>query len=209
MWKRVIGPTILVSVLWIAGSTITNHYVHIVYEYHTKVIEQNVSTIRAAWAMQDALWRLQAVVVEAPGKDQRETRIEASELESTFQRHLEDAQKTSFSPDEKSFVKAAQEHFSVYRDHLEDRLRPSGEATVPAPSSGETEKTIRLARAVAEPCRQLVALDERILADSTVRSTHLSAMVNLARLVFLIAGPAVGVLCGLWVARSAPLDFTD
>jgi signal transduction histidine kinase len=201
MWKRVIGPTILVSVLWIAGSTVTNHYAHIVYEYHSKVMEQNVSTIRAAWAMQDALWRLQAVVVEAPSKDQRETRIEASELESTFQRHLEDAQKTSFSPEEKAFVKAAQEHFSVYRDHVEARLRPSGGAAALTPLN-ETERTIRLARAVAEPCRQLIALNEHILADSTLRSTRLSAMVNLARLVFLIAGPAVGVLCGLWVARG-------
>ena len=89
MWKKVIGPTILVSLLWIAGSSITNHYAHRVYEYHSRVMEENVSTIRAAWAMQDALWRLQAVVMEAVGKEHRETRIEASELESVFERHLD------------------------------------------------------------------------------------------------------------------------
>ena len=91
MWKKVIGPTILVSVLWIAGSSITNHYAHRVYESHSRVMEENVSTIRAAWAMQDALWRLQSVVMEAAGKEHRETRIEASELESAFQRHLAEA----------------------------------------------------------------------------------------------------------------------
>ena len=53
MWKKVIGPTILVSLLWIAGSSITNYYAHRVYEYHSRVLEENVSTIRAAWAMQD------------------------------------------------------------------------------------------------------------------------------------------------------------
>jgi two-component system, NtrC family, sensor histidine kinase HydH len=202
MWKKVIWPTILVSLLWIAGSTITNHYVHRVYEYHSRVLEENVSTIRAAWAMQDTLWRLQAAVAEATGKEQRETRIEATELESAFQRHLEDAEKSSFTPQEKALVKAVREHFAVYRDHVEVRLKPSGLASLLTPLSGEKEKTIRLARAVAEPCRQLVELNERILADSTLQSARLSTVVNLIRLAFLIAGPIVGVLCGLWVARG-------
>jgi two-component system, NtrC family, sensor histidine kinase HydH len=202
MWKKVIGPTILVSLLWIAGSSITNHYVHRVYEYHSRVLEENVSTIRAAWAMQDALWRLQAAVVEATGKEHRETRIEATELESAFQRHLEEAEKSSFTPEEKALVKAAQEHFAVYRDHIEARFQPSGLVGLLTPQSAEKEKTIRLARAVAEPCRQLVELNERILTDSTLRSARLSTAVNLLRLAFLILGPIVGLLCGLWVARG-------
>ena len=108
MWKKVIGPTILVSVLWIAGSSITNHYAHRVYESHSRVMVENVSTIRAGWAMQDALWRLQSVVMEAAGKEHRETRIEASELEAAFQRHLAEAAKTAFTPEEKALVQAAQ-----------------------------------------------------------------------------------------------------
>ena len=123
--------------------------------------------------------------MEAAGKEHRETRIEASELESVFQRHLEDAEKTSFTPEEKALVKAAQEHFAVYRDHIEARLQPSGLVGLLTPQSTEKEKTIRLARAVAEPCRQLVDLNERILADSTLRSARLSTTVNVLRLAFL------------------------
>ena len=210
MWKKVIGPTILVSLLWIAGSSITNYYVHRVYEYHSRVLEENVSTIRAAWAMQDALWRLQAVVMEAAGKEHRETRIEATELESAFQRHLEEAEKTSFTPEEKALVKAAQEHFAVYRDHIEARLQPSGLVGLLTPQSAEKEKTIRLARAVAEPCRQLVELNERILADSTLQSARLSTTVNLLRLAFLDCGTDCGLaLRSVGCSRAAPLDFAD
>jgi signal transduction histidine kinase len=202
MWKKVIGPTILVSLLWIAGSSITNYYVHRVYEYHSKILDENVSTIRAAWAMQDALWRLQAVVMEATGKEQRETRIEAAELESAFQQHLEEAKKTSFTPEEQVFVKAASEHFAVYRDHIKARLQPPSVAGLPASQITDKEKTIRLARTVAEPCRQLAELNEHMLADFTVRSTKLSTLVNFMRLTFLIAGPIVGVVFGLWIARG-------
>jgi signal transduction histidine kinase len=140
--------------------------------------------------------------MEATGKEQRETRIEAAELESAFQRHLEEAKKTSFTPEEQVFVKAASEHFAVYRDHIKARLQPPSVAGLPASQITDKEKTIRLARTVAEPCRQLAELNEHMLADFTVRSTKLSTLVNFMRLTFLIAGPIVGVVFGLWIARG-------
>ena len=82
-------------------------------------------------------------------------------------------------------------------------MRPSGLARLLTPQNDETEKTIRLARAVAEPCRQL---DRPQRAHScrfcSTKHCACSTTVNLARLAFLIAGPVVGVLCGLWVARG-------
>ena len=202
MWKKVIGPTILVSLLWIAGSSISTFYIHRVYESHSRVLAENVSTMRAGWAMQDALWRIEAVVMEAGGKDHRETRIEVAELEAAFNRHLDEAEKTSFTPGELTLVKAVREHFAVYRDHIEARLKPAGLASLLTPQAADNEKTLRLARGVAEPCRQLIELNERMLADSTARSARLSTWVNLVRLAFLVAGPILGVLYGLWVARG-------
>jgi two-component system, NtrC family, sensor histidine kinase HydH len=202
MWKKVIGPTILVCLLWIVSSTVTSYYFHRVFEYHTRALEEDVATIRAAWAMQDALWRLQAVVMEASGKEYRETRIEASELEEAFEGYLKEAEQTAFSPGETTLVKAAQEHFAVYRDHIESRLRLMQGGGPLNLGEIEKEKTIRLARSVAEPCRQLVELNERTLAESTRRSAQLSTAVMLMRIIILIAGPVVGLLFGLWVARS-------
>lgn len=202
MWKRVIAPAIVVSILWIAGSSISTYYIHRVYESHSRALTENVATIRAAWALQDVLWRLQAVVMESPSKEERETRIEATELETAFDRHLAEAEKTSFTPDEIVLVTAIREHFAVYRDQIEARLRPPGLTGLLTSQSAEKEKTIRLARAVAEPCRQLVELNERMLAESTTRSTQLSAFVSLTRVAFLIAGPIVGVIFGLWIARG-------
>lgn len=209
MWKRVIAPAIVVSILWIAGSSISTYYIHRVYESHSRVLAENVSTIRAAWAMQDVLWRLHAVVMEAADKERRETRIEATELESAFERHLADAEKTSFTPDEQNAVKAVREHFTVYRDQIEARLKPSDLTGLLTSQTAEKEKTIRLARAVAEPCRQLIELNERMLADSTERSTRLSTWVNLMRLAFLIAGPIVGVALGWWIARGLHRSISE
>ena len=196
---------------WITGSSITNHYVHRVYEYHSRVMEENVSTMRAAWAMQDALWRLQAVVVEATVKDHRETRLEASELESAFQRHIEEAENTSFTSAKKRLSSKRRKSTSPFTAiTLTARLQRFRPGRLFPPQNAENEKTIRLARAVAEPCRQLVELNERILADSTRRSARLSTTVSLASAGF----PDCGADCGraFWSvgrSRTAPLDFAD
>jgi two-component system, NtrC family, sensor histidine kinase HydH len=202
MWKKIIGPTILVSLLWIISSGITTYCVHRVFEYHTRALGEDVTTIRAAWAMQDALWRLQAIVMEAPGKADHETRIEAGELEALFQRYLDEAEKTSLTAEEISLVKQVREHYTIYRDHIDTHSQTANPASAMMPQNVEREKTVRLARAVAEPCRQLVDVNERTLAESTRRSAHLGSAVILTRLVFLIAGPIVGLLCGIWVARG-------
>jgi two-component system, NtrC family, sensor histidine kinase HydH len=202
MWRKVVTPTLLVSFLWLAGSTLTSHFVQQVYEFHSQALEENVTSIRAAWAMQDVLWRLHAVVVEAGGKEQKETQVEANELENAFLRHLTEAEKSAYTPAEKAAVKAAGEHFSLYRDHIANRLRSQGLGGLLGSQAAEKEKTMRLARAVAEPCRQLLELNERMLTETTNRSTRLARSANMLRQAFLIAGPVVGIFCGLWVARG-------
>ena len=104
--------------------------------------------------------------------------------------------------EEKTLIKAVREHYSVYLNHVQERLRPQGLADLLIPQTAEKEKTIRLARAVAEPCRQLLELNERMLAEATERSARLNGVVNMFRFVFLVAGPILGVLCGLWIARG-------
>ncbi len=101
MWKKVVAPAVLVSILWIAGSSITNYYIQGVYESHARALEENVATIRAGWAMQDALWRLEAVVMEGEESNLRES--SADELKSVFLQHLEDAERTSVTPKSRSW----------------------------------------------------------------------------------------------------------
>lgn len=209
MWKKVSAPPILVSILWIAGSSITNYYVHRVYESHARVMAENVATIRASWAMQDALWRLEAVVMEAASYDRDEARSEADELGSAFQQHLNEAERTSFTEEERMLVQAVRERFAVYREHIDVRLQPPGLADLLTPQTAEKQRTIRLARAVAEPCRQLVSHNERILAHSAAQSTRLRSVVNMVRLGFLVAAPIVGVLCGVWVARGLSRSISE
>lgn len=209
MWRKIIGPTILVSVLWIAASSMTTYTMHWVDEYHARALADNVATIREAWAMQDALWRLHAVVMESGEQDRPDVRVEVTELERAFDRHLAEAEKTSLTEEEKILLNAAQDHFAVYRDHIQRRLQPPGLTGLLVPQAAEREKTVRLARSVVEPCRQLIDLNERLLAQAMARSASLRAGVNAVRFTFLVLGPIAGVLCGLWVARGLRRSISE
>jgi two-component system, NtrC family, sensor histidine kinase HydH len=201
MWKRVVAPAIVVSVLWIAGFVISSYYFHRFYESYSRVLDDDVATIRAAWAMQDALWRLHIIVGESNHKNYRETRMQAAELESAFERYLTEAERTSLTPDEKACAKAVRERLAVYRDHIETLFPLLRTASSPASRMAEESKRARLAYAVAEPCRQLVDLNERALADSMAQTKRLSTCVNVVRFAFLIMGPIVGLVLGWWIAR--------
>ena len=134
------APAVLVSLVWIAGNSITNHYMHRVYDSHSRALAENVATIRAGWAMQDALWRLEAVAIEAAAKDPAETSIEVHELQSAFLQHLDDAERSSFTDEERILVKAVREHFAVYRNHVESRLEPSEPDRLPTAQAAERRR---------------------------------------------------------------------
>ncbi len=202
MWKTIVTPIIVVSIIWVAGSTLTAHFVQQVYTSHTRALEDNVSSIRAAWAMRETLWRLHSIGVEATGKQPRETEVEIGELKAEFLKHLTEAEKSALTPAEQALVKAINEHFTLYCDSIASRIQPQGLGGLLTSSAAEKEKNMRLARAVAEPCRQLLALNEQMLSDANGQSTRLARWADLNRLAFLTAGPIVGIFCGLWVARS-------
>ena len=146
MWKKIVAPTILVSLLWVVGSTVTTYFIHQIYRSHTKVLTENVATIRELHGRsKTALWRLQVTVVVAPGKDPRETRIEAAELQVVFAQRLLEAEQSCYTAEEKTLIKAVREHYHVYLDHVQDRLRPQGLTERLLPQTAEKEKTIRLA----------------------------------------------------------------
>ena len=187
MWKRVVTPAIVVSILWIAGSSISTYYIHRVYESHSRVLEENVSTIRAAWACRT---RSGDCTRSSWNRATRNTARLASKPPSWNRRSTDTSRKPRklFLPEERDAVHAARDHFAIYRDQIDTHLQPPGLGDLLGSRTAENEKTIRLARAVAEPCRQLIELNERMLAESSASTAKLSTWINFLRLAFLIAG---------------------
>jgi len=176
MWKRVVAPTVLISLMWISVSVVTTYHINWLCEAHTRVLSENVTTIQAVGAMQDVLWRLQVAGLEAAGPGRPAAASPIAELEGAVEEHLRTAEKTA-----------------VHR--LQSRMVEDAR-----PSS--FDEMMALARAIAQPCKQLLELNDRLMSDSLAASNQTVSLVTLVRVVFLVAGPAIGILCGFWVARG-------
>ncbi len=197
MWKRVIAPILLISALWIAVSVPTTIYISWLSDAYARTLVENISTIRAAGAMQDLLWRMLEVTLESPDNQDSESRAALARLQQDFALRLAEAHATAFTPEERLLLERIEKGFETYAEHLARRLEAARRGEEPA----RLDRTIRLATAVEEHCRQLVELNERLVLDRVEQSKRLAGWVTVIRSSFLVAGPVLGIILGVWVAQ--------
>ncbi|HEV3342432.1 MAG TPA: ATP-binding protein, partial [Pirellulales bacterium] len=206
MWKKVVGPTALVSLLWVVVSCGSWYVLNRFDEAQTSLLYQSRNMIQAAGAMEENLWRLQAALLEAADYLQKEPTLheklktETRGVEQAFDEALRRADENISTDEERTLVAAINEKFASYRAFARERL--ARDAPSADEASGAAEAAMHLARDVAKPCEELSELAQRLTDEVFQRRDRLRARVNVTRISFVILGPAVGILLGLWVARG-------
>lgn len=199
MWKKVVAPTAFVSLLWLAVGAATLYYINWIYHSHAHDLAENLTAIRAVDEMQDILWRLQSTAIELAERADSHTRIEVTELEDGFAVQLAEAARCSVVPEAQVLVEAIRQQFSNYQRLVHRRLAPQSPAE--ARGSPPTEMS-RSAHSIADSCKRLLTVQERLIAESTAQRGRLRVAFDMVMIVLWIAGPAVGITWGLWVARG-------
>lgn len=201
------APTVLLVLLWLVVGSATIYYVNWLYHSHARDLTENLTTIQASEAMQDVLWRLQATVFEVEELADGHTQREVAEWENAFETHLAEAERTTVTPEERSLVAAIRSQFTQYRQCIHHRL---GHAQTTPPSDRPTTgETARLAHEVAASCQRLLEIDKQLVARSTAQRSRLRAVFNLALFSLFLAGPAVGILYGMGIARRLHRSMTQ
>lgn len=206
MWKKVVAPTALVSFLWVAVSCGTSYVLSQFDQSLTNLLNQNRNVIQAAGVMQENLWRLQATLLEAAellekGAEQRERfKTDAARIEDDFDEALARAIANASTADEKLLTDVIGERFTAYRKFSRQQFARDDLSREEAAMA--VDAAMGLARAVAKPSEQLSDLAQRLTSEAFQKRNRLRSRVETARISFIIVGPAVGILMGLWVARG-------
>jgi two-component system, NtrC family, sensor histidine kinase HydH len=198
LWRKLVTPTAVVSLLWLAVGGATVYYLDWVYRSHSRDLAENFTTIQAADAMQDTLWQLQATVIEVSERADSHTRIEVAALERAFEAHLADAAVGSATPEARALVAAIRGHFSEYQQHIHRRLDSK------SPKGSDQAPPIELSRSahsIAESCKSLLKIQEGVIADSMAQRGRLRVVFSRVMLTLWIVGPTVGIILGLWIAN--------
>lgn len=198
LWRKLVTPTAAVSLIWLVVGGATIYYLDWVYHSHSRDLAENFTTIQAADAMQDALWRLQATVIEVAERADSHTRLEVGELERAFEAHLADAATDNVTPEARAVIDVIREKFSQYRQHIQVRLdSESAKDTGKVPSA----ELSRLAHTIAESCKNLLKIQEGLIAESTAQRGRLRGAFTRVMFTLWIVGPTVGIAAGLWIAH--------
>lgn len=200
MWKKVVAPVLLVCLLWLTLSGATTYYIYWLSSSHSRVLTENVASIRAAGFMQEALWKLQAALLDVVADDEDPRPLGFAEFESQFEDSLVSAEAASTTDAERMLVGNIRARFAEYQGLIHEGL--ASDSRSPSQSDAIADRSRLLVRAVAAPCAELRRLNETMMAEAVTRRTALENQLNLARLVFLVAGPAVGIFIGLRIAAS-------
>jgi two-component system sensor histidine kinase HydH len=198
MWRKIVTPTALVSAIWLAVGAATIYYINWAYHSHAQDLEENFIAIQATDSMQDVLWRLQATAMEVAERADSHTRIEITGLEELFTGHLAAAEASSTTPAAQVLVQAIGNQFARYREFIHLRL-DSPSAT--RPESPPPTEIAHIAHKIANACQELLKVHEQLIADSTNFRSRLRVALDQAMILLWIAGPTVGIVWGLWIAR--------
>jgi two-component system sensor histidine kinase HydH len=199
MLRKVVTPTAVVSLLWLTVGGATMYYINWVYHSQARDLAENFTTIQAADSMQDVLWRLQATAVEVAERADRHTRIEVAELEEAFEGHLAVVEASSATPETRLLAETIRDQFTRYRQYVGRRLDSPSAAGAPGPLPVEMA---RFAHTIASSCQELLKVQERMIAESMATRGRLRVAFDQIMVILWIAGPTVGIVSGLWIARG-------
>ncbi|HLJ12742.1 MAG TPA: ATP-binding protein [Planctomycetaceae bacterium] len=200
MWKRVVAPTLLVCLLWMAVSGASTYYIHWLARSNNQILTENVASILAAGRMQEALWKMEAAFVDVVEDEHRPGLREFDDLEMQFREALEDAERAVTSAQERPMVDAIRERFAIFREVIHRGLKPGPlDEQASARLAGESMK---LAHGISGRCTELLEWNERLMNDSMASRAKLESKFNAVRLIWLILGPCLGIYLGLRIARK-------
>jgi len=199
MWKKVVTPALLVCLFWLLVSGTTTYYIFWSRRSHTRIFAENVASIRAAGLMQESLWKLQAAFFDAVADEEIGNYTEFIQLEARFERSLVSAEQATSTPDQQKLVNTIRERFREYRNvvHHGLALHETNKTAPPV-----ADQSAVMARSVAELCTELLEINERMMDESEARTAQLENSLLFVRMMFLVAGPAIGIYVGLRIARN-------
>ena len=202
MWKSIIAPAVVVSLCWLIVGGSTSYYLSWQDRALDRVLEENVTSIRAANEMQKTVWRMQSVVLQAARDRSRIPDETLKELESQFEQSLLAAESEANLTEEQLLVQRIREGFNDYsmRWRQTSTGMPADETTL--------AELLPLVPRITDPCEEVLRFNERMMRESSQRRQEFTTWVVWGRAAMLVIGPGLGLLLGFRLAGQLHRSIT-
>ncbi len=229
MWKYVLPPVLLVAMFWIAMATATTSYMNWVESSYDRVMDENLSSIQFADAVQESLRRLEILL---PSDNAELTTTEPWSrllpfwklINDELQSHRMELVKTAFSPRETEELETCSHLFQQLQE-TGDALFSPDMAASPSPAAdagsirdsstdGAAEERFLIQRIASlssqiNTSMSIIKNVNRKIADQSAKDRqHWGAWVGALRTFMLTLGPLVGLLLGWRLSKRLQKSVT-
>lgn len=196
MWKKIIAPALVVSLCWIIVGGSSSYFISWQDKELDRVMAENVASMRAATEMQETLWRMQAVALDAARQRKSIPSDVAATLERQFEEPLASAESAAKLEYEQELVRSIREKFETYRErwHAMNTTMSAEEVAL--------QELLPLLPAVTEPCDQILKINERAVQEASRQRQQSTALVLIGRAIMLVVGPGLGLWLGFRLAKQ-------
>lgn len=200
MWRQVLIPTLLVSLIWVVVGSATTFYINWATELQARMLAENVGTIQAVANMQNTLLQLQSLTTIRQASPAGAPASGIEDLLSECEQELLGLEKTATTTEEAGLSQELRQQFFVYCAHL--REWTSGK--IPPQFVPETASPIiaQSLSGLAVSFHRLASTNERLLSQSVKDRSRVDRWLIPLRTGFMVLGPLLGVVCGVWIARG-------
>ena len=204
MLLDVLVPILCILVIWIAMSVGTTYYVVWMQRSSQRVIVENVSSVRAAEALQIAVWRLTA---EFPIESHlipafRERWKEADAQITVEHQKLEDS---LYLEEERAPAAKLDDALSEFRETcarlLDRELNPNEPSSQTINLTAKRQDVVELAEQIGESAQELFRINQSAIELYRAQRESITTKILWGRFLILLIGPLMGLFLGWRSAR--------
>lgn len=200
-------PTLLLATMWLVISGATTFHLQWLEASHNRIVTGHVSSLDAIGELNSALWASYSVVMQSQGA------IVPSDPKwlgpkAKLNAALQKTETTVTTPDELKIMASLQQAIQEYEQAVDSYLRSASDGKT-GPVAKEQNDVIAKANAISQQS-DLLRVYNSTLIDSLVASRRMrSDWVGGIRQVLIIAGPVIGAIIGLYIARRTQQRVTQ
>ncbi|MCS6976742.1 MAG: ATP-binding protein [Gemmatales bacterium] len=194
------APSLLIGLLLFLACLVSAWYINQLQADISRVLAKNVESLVAAQQLEISLRQLRFHCFLYAIQPDPRLLEEIAQNNAAFEDALERAERAVIAPEESVYLEAIEQGYQDYRGEFQ-RMRAEVDR------NGPRQDFLRLAdahpvRHIVEPCRQLVTLNEQMMAETFEDHQRLSRWLGLILLLLGLGGPLSGIIAGYGVARG-------
>lgn len=200
MWRQVLIPTLLVSLIWVAVGSVTTYYIRWATEVQARMLAENVGTIQAVAKMQNTLLQIQSLTTTMQASPVIGSARSVQDLLSECEGDLVALEKTALTTEEVDLSWELRQQFVAYCGRIREWTH---QETAPQPLAESTYSIVAQSLpGLAGSFQRLASANERLLSQSVKDRTQVDRWLIPLRTGFMVLGPLLGIVCGIWIARG-------